>query len=264
MTEIHKGYIGTALGSLHFRSAGPVDAAPLLLLHQTPSSSAMYEALMEELGEEYRMVAPDTPGFGSSAPLSQKPSIELYAQAIGFFLEALGISRCRVFGHHTGTSIAVRLAFENPNLVEHLALCGPTLLDEEQREELPKLAPPTEIAADGSHFLEIWKRIRGHSPQLPLPVVQREALLAMVAKNQRRAAYEAVAAQNFGAELAALRCPVLAFVGEGDMLRSSLEPSAALLAQGSMQLIPKADAYLCDTHAPQVAALLRNFFAGAA
>ncbi len=263
MTTIHKGYIGTALGPLHFRSAGAVDAAPLVLLHQTPSSSVMYEALMAELGGEYRIIAPDTPGFGGSAPFSQKPSIELYAQAIGFFLEALAISRCRVFGHHTGASIAVRLAFENPNLVEHLALCGPTLLDEEQREQLPKLAPSTEIAPDGSHFLELWKRIRDHSPNLPLPVVQREALLAMAAKSQRRAAYEAVAAQNFGAELAALRCPVLVFAGEEDMLRSSLEPSAALLAKGGMELIPKADSYICDTHAPQVAELLRNFFRSA-
>jgi pimeloyl-ACP methyl ester carboxylesterase len=52
---------------IFWREAGDRDAPALLLLHGLPSSSRMYQPLLERLSGRYRLVAPDYPGFGHSA-----------------------------------------------------------------------------------------------------------------------------------------------------------------------------------------------------
>src|SRR5256886_13256585 len=52
--------------SIFYREAGPKDAPALLLLHGLPSSSRMYEPLLQRLSDRYHLIAPDYPGFGHS------------------------------------------------------------------------------------------------------------------------------------------------------------------------------------------------------
>jgi hypothetical protein len=51
---------------IFYREAGPKDAPGLLLLHGFPSSSLMFRHLLPALGDRWRVVAPDYPGFGHS------------------------------------------------------------------------------------------------------------------------------------------------------------------------------------------------------
>src|SRR5215831_5736123 len=54
---------------IFYREAGPAAAPALLLLHGFPTSSHMYRDLIPALAGEYRVAAPDLPGFGfSDAP----------------------------------------------------------------------------------------------------------------------------------------------------------------------------------------------------
>ena len=82
MTRIRKGYVATSAGQAHYRTAGESSAPAILMLHQTASSSAMYEPLMERLGAEYFLFAPDTPGFGGTFFPAEVASIALYAQVL--------------------------------------------------------------------------------------------------------------------------------------------------------------------------------------
>jgi pimeloyl-ACP methyl ester carboxylesterase len=52
--------------SIFYREAGPADAPILLLLHGLPSSSRMFEPVFSRLSDDFRLVAPDYPGFGHS------------------------------------------------------------------------------------------------------------------------------------------------------------------------------------------------------
>ena len=52
--------------NVFYRETGPSDAPAVLLLHGFPSSSRMWQPLIDRLGDRYRMVAPDYPGFGHS------------------------------------------------------------------------------------------------------------------------------------------------------------------------------------------------------
>lgn len=52
--------------NIFYRETGPHDAPVLLLLHGLPSSSRMFEPLLSRLGDRFRLIAPDYPGFGHS------------------------------------------------------------------------------------------------------------------------------------------------------------------------------------------------------
>ena len=53
---------------IFYREAGPKEAPTILLLHGLPSSSRMYQPLLESsLSETYHLIAPDYPGFGHSS-----------------------------------------------------------------------------------------------------------------------------------------------------------------------------------------------------
>ena len=127
MSGVSRAYADVGDGQLHYRVAGEAGRPVLLLLHQTPSTSAMYQPLMQRLADRFHLLAPDTPGFGGSDPLPGECSIAAFADTLSQWLEGLGIARCFVFGHHTGAAIAVQLACSRPGLCRALALSGPPL-----------------------------------------------------------------------------------------------------------------------------------------
>src|SRR5215813_699909 len=47
-----------------YRAAGHSDSPVVILLHGFPSSSFMFRDLIPRLADQYRLIAPDLPGFG--------------------------------------------------------------------------------------------------------------------------------------------------------------------------------------------------------
>ena len=259
--SIHGDYLTLPHGQLHYRSNTAREATPLILLHQTPSDSRMYLELMAELDADYWMIAPDNPGFGSSASLPDGFDLAGCAGVLLDFLRKLDIERCYLLGHHTGASIAVQIATEAPDLVEKLVLGGPTLLSEELKLALPGKSRPFPPAADGAHLQSMWQRINGKEGDLPPALVLRETLAALAAGDNYPQAYAAVIEQDFSAQLAALECATLVFAGTGDILYPQLEASFELLARGTLAEIDGAGGYVCDLQPQRVAALVRDFLA---
>lgn len=82
--------------SLFYRDAGPADAPSVLLLHGFPSSSRMWQPLIDRLCDRYRLVAPDYPGFGhSDAPPADTfdYTFDHIADVIDKFAETVGLKR---------------------------------------------------------------------------------------------------------------------------------------------------------------------------
>jgi predicted transcriptional regulator len=51
---------------IFYRESGNKNHPTILLFHGFPASSHMYRNLIEELADEYHIIAPDFPGFGNS------------------------------------------------------------------------------------------------------------------------------------------------------------------------------------------------------
>ena len=262
--SIGRGYMATSFGQVHYRYAGTPGAPVLLLLHQTPSTSAMYEPMMQALGPHFRLIAPDTPGMGMSDAMPGKMTIPRLAQGIAEFLDELGVVRCYVFGHHTGASIAVELGAQQPSLVEAVALSGPPLLTATMRETLPALASAFDVREDGKHLASMWQRIRDKDHDAPLEIIERETLNGIRLGDRYRAAYAAVVEHDIATTMTGLECPALVFAGTEDTLYSQLDAAFELLKHGERRSIDGARTFVCETEHHRVAEFLQDFFLGEA
>lgn len=222
MSAVRRGYVDTDRGQVHYRcQAG--DGPPLVLLHQTASSSAMWEAVMARLaGRE--VVAPDTPGFGGSYDPESVPSVGYYAEVLIQALDALGLSRFHLCGHHTGACTAVELATTYPDRVLGLGLIGPVQLTQEERDEFRKhFSTPFAPTADGAYLQQTWDYLAKLGADADLALHHREVVDTLRAWRGRVQAYNAVWDQDFPALLARVQCPLLLMAAEDDVLWPYLE-----------------------------------------
>jgi pimeloyl-ACP methyl ester carboxylesterase len=109
--------------SIFYREAGLKDAPPLLLLHGLPSSSRMYEPLLQRLSDRYHLLAPAYPGFGHSDwPDRQKfvYTFDNIATVMEHFTEALGLTHYSLYMQDYGGPVGFRLALAYPERVQSL------------------------------------------------------------------------------------------------------------------------------------------------
>jgi pimeloyl-ACP methyl ester carboxylesterase len=108
-----------------YREAGPADAPVVLLPHGYPCSSYAYRNLMAELGDRWRLVAPDMPGFGYSATPSADKfgyTFDAYADFLQSFVDALQLGRYVIWLHDYGSQFGLRLALGKPERVAGLVV----------------------------------------------------------------------------------------------------------------------------------------------
>ena len=259
MNRIRKGYVDTEHGQAHYRQAGHADAPRVLLLHQTASSSVMFEAIMERLADDYCLFAPDTPGYGGTFFPPATATIEYYGQIMQQALAAFGWADCFVFGHHTGASIAVQMEQIRPGTARKMLLSGPPYLTEEQKARFRAGIQPIVAQEDGSHALGLWQRLRAKDPRAQLELTQREFVLNMRAGERYHETYQAVFTHDFNAQLAAVSCPVLVLAGDADTLRDALEPAYAALQHGEIRYL-SGNTYICDQASETMAGIIREYF----
>jgi len=108
---------------LFYREAGEPQAPAVLLLHGFPTSSHMFRNLIPQLAGDYRVVAPDLPGFGfSDAPdhKSFRYTFDHLAEVIGTFVQQIGLKRFAVYVFDYGAPVGFRLALRYPDRISAL------------------------------------------------------------------------------------------------------------------------------------------------
>jgi pimeloyl-ACP methyl ester carboxylesterase len=106
-----------------YREAGPTDAPVVLLPHGYPCSSFQFRHFMAALGDRWRLVAPDFPGFGYSAtPDGFAYTFEGYGEFLRRFAETLELTRYALYLHDYGSQHGFRLAMKAPERVAALII----------------------------------------------------------------------------------------------------------------------------------------------
>ena len=98
------------------------EGPPILLLHGWGGEGASLQPLAAHLGQRFRTVTPDLPGFGGTARPPTDWGVEDYADWTARLLAKLGIGRAALLGHSFGGRIAILLAATRAALVERLVL----------------------------------------------------------------------------------------------------------------------------------------------
>lgn len=158
---------GASARRVHYRRAGK--GPPLLLVHQSPRSSAEYEPLMLQWGEHFTCIAPDTPGFGQSDPLANPaPEIEDFADALIEFCDAVGLEKITGYGFHSGGIILVTALKRHMARFQTLAIGGYAIWNEAERAKLGlPYIPPNPPKPYGEHLVWLWNRILEQSWYFP-------------------------------------------------------------------------------------------------
>jgi pimeloyl-ACP methyl ester carboxylesterase len=219
------------------------DGPPVVLLHQTPRSWDEYRDVLPVIAAAgYTTLALDTPGFGDSAPVPGEPSIEAWAAAAHHGLDALGVERAAVVGHHTGGSIAVALAHQRPERVAALVLSSTALTDAALRA-----APPDESSVDAGEDAASLRASRaGFYPSDRPDLLDRYVADALRAGPLARAGHHVVGAYAMEHALPSLTMPVLLIGATADpyahpqlaRFRAALPHARSVEIEGGMVPLP--------------------------
>jgi pimeloyl-ACP methyl ester carboxylesterase len=109
--------------SIFYREAGAKDAQTILLLHGLPSSSRMFEPLLDRLSGKFHLVAPDYPGFGHSDAPDPKEfgyTFDHISTVMTHFCETLGLSQYVLYMQDYGGPVGFRMALAHPERVRAL------------------------------------------------------------------------------------------------------------------------------------------------
>jgi pimeloyl-ACP methyl ester carboxylesterase len=207
-------FVDLPAATVHYASCGKGD--PVLLLHQTPRSWDEYRDVLPLLGSRRWAIAMDTAGFGDStwhaAGDESNASIESWARVALSLLDALGISRADVVGHHTGAVIGVELARCAPGRVRSLVMSSSPYHSTATRAGQVRDKPvvdDVERRPDGSHLVELWRIRSEFYPPGAIDLLERFVRDAIRAGRFAAEGHRVVARYDMRAAVALIRCPVL-------------------------------------------------------
>jgi pimeloyl-ACP methyl ester carboxylesterase len=117
-------------GQIFYKTAGAGNAgAPLVFVHGVGAgtSSFMWRRNFDELARDFRVYALDLLGFGfSDKPANAPYSADLYVELISDFISEVVLAPAAIIASSLGAAYSVRVADEQPELVDSLMLLAPT------------------------------------------------------------------------------------------------------------------------------------------
>lgn len=126
----------TKEGDRFYREAGAGE--PILLLHCSSGSSGAWAPVMNHLGQDYRVLAPDLLGYGRTAPWSRDAPLAPDAE-LGVVKALLDVAGrpVHLVGHSYGGTVALKAAMRFPRQVANLTLIEPVAFHLLRRRDEP-------------------------------------------------------------------------------------------------------------------------------
>jgi pimeloyl-ACP methyl ester carboxylesterase len=239
MEPIRKRFVEVDGRLVHYRVAGR--GPPVVLLHDSPRSSALHVPLLEALSADFTVIALDTPGYGHSEPLQGGPfEIADFSRALAATLDALGIRRAGFYGFHTSSKILLDFAVRHPERVSVAIMDGLSLPPGgPDADFIARYMRPFELDEDGAYIAREWTRLRDSGRWFPwfdrrpetrivgsssAPAQLHQSFLDYFAAGPHYAdAYRAAMFYVAAAQLPHLKTPTVIMARSDDVLFSHLD-----------------------------------------
>lgn len=111
--------------SIFYREAGRHNKQTILFLHGFPSSSRMWQPLLENLSEDYHVIAPDYIGFGHSSQPDTNSfdyTFDNLTEYIDKFITQLSLDKFILVQQDYGGPIGMRIVAKNPKKVQAIII----------------------------------------------------------------------------------------------------------------------------------------------
>ena len=144
--------------TLAYRRVG--HGPPLVLLHGAYEDSRVWQRQLDDLSDEFTVVAWDAPGCGLSTDPPESFTAADYGDCLSQFLDALDLSPAHVLGISWGSIFALGLYERHPAAVVSLVLAAAyagwagSLPPEEVRRRLGQVLREVELPAEA--FVDDW------------------------------------------------------------------------------------------------------------
>lgn len=256
-----KAYVETAHGQIHYRTAGPQGAPAILFFHQTASSGRMFEGVIARLADRFRCYAFDSPGFGQSFQPESVPSVAWLGQRLIDGIDALGLERFVLCGHHTGGCVALEIAHAIPQRVHGLSIIGPVTPTAEERVEYAKVfTRPFEPDASGEFLPVAWKYLAMIGAGSSVDLHTAELVDHLIAWRTMPMAFSAVWRQDATALLRTVPGPLQLICSKDDVLWPMFARACELRPDAATAIVQGGD-FQPDRDPDGVANAVREFAA---
>ena len=254
-----RAYVDIPEGQIHYQTDGTGE--PLLLIHQTAISSDDYAQVIPILAKSYRVIAMDTLGYGKSDAPPRQYHIEDYARSVSSFLDALGIKKTSIAGHHTGASIAVEVAASFPERVDKLMLSGcPYYKPEAGQAHLTDgTVKPMEITEDGAHIWKVWEMAKTFSTQKNPGIWHEVFLNWLIAGERGEEGHFAVFAYRVEKRLPLIKSPTLIMSGDVDLFYKRVELIKSLVPRNKVVILEGGGAFVALEKPVEFSEILLDF-----
>jgi len=196
------------------------DGPAIVFLHGHPFSRAMWAPQVDALSDEFRVIAPDLPGYGASPPLEQVMPMRRFADAVVELLDDLGVARATVVGLSMGGLVAMELGLGYPQRAAGLVLAATTAAPPSEEDADRRRGVAADIDAQGmlGHTAEMLPRLFGpaasREPGLTVPIV--ETMLRTNPAGASAALRGRAERPDYERLLGDLRPPALVIAGDRD------------------------------------------------
>jgi pimeloyl-ACP methyl ester carboxylesterase len=251
-----------------YMEAGRSDAAPIVLLHGVGANSMHWRFQFDGLGEQFRLIAWNAPGYLLSDALAKDwPDCRDYADALADFFAALNLDRVNLLGNSFGTRVAQCFAVHYPGRVSKMAFTGTGIGQRSISEDEKRRIVATreaQIAKGGFAFgARVAALLGSKAPPETAAIVQHT--LRGTSPRGFMQAIKLSLGDFYGPDVAdKFTFPVLLIQGSEDKI-NPLEKNAAILIkalpQGRIEVL-EGYGHLPEVEAPDlVNRMLRQFFA---
>lgn len=253
---------------LAYRDEG--SGPPLVLIHGSPGEGSSWRRVVPHLGERFRTICLDLPGYGSSDPLaSDEPAgrMDAMGAAVARLVESLE-GQVRLAGHSYGGNIALQAALQlQARSIDRIVLFEPVYF-----RALQLVGDNAALEPAAAHFEDYARRATAGEPEairlmidywfgegafsrMPAPVRAYLSVFATINASDARSGFLGT---STAADFAGLHWPVTIVDGETspDTVRSIGKALVKLLPDARMVGLAGANHGMLDTHPEAVARLI--------
>jgi pimeloyl-ACP methyl ester carboxylesterase len=201
------GYVEVGGLDIYYERHG--DGAPLVLLHGAFGTiESCFAGLLPALASHFEVIAVELQGHGRTRDVARPLTYEGMAGDTAALLEALDITRAHFVGYSMGGAVALQLALDRPELIDHLVFAGGAAFDASgvyaELDAAFESFDPHEL--DGTRWHEAYCRVA------PDPDAWTSLLLKVNQLDRARVSWPRD-------RLGALQVPTLLIIGDADIVR---------------------------------------------